>query len=101
MLTKVMEFMQDYVLVYGEIGLNFILDYIMYVIVIYALYVIGMQLKTKVMSLWVQGDLNEWVVITRFGQQIQAGIGLSCFRTPFDSVAIFPSKLTKVEVQTQ
>jgi len=32
---------------------------------------------------------------------VKAGIGLTCFRTPFDSVAIFPSKLTKVEVSTQ
>ena len=101
MLTQVMAFVNDYVLVYGEMVLNIFLDYILYVILAYILYQIGLQLKSRVMSLWVQADLNEWVVITRGGKLVQAGIGLSCFRTPFDSVAIFPSKLTKVEVQTQ
>ena len=96
-----MAFVNDYVLVYGEMVLNIFLDYILYVILAYILYQIGLQLKSRVMSLWVQADLNEWVVITRGGKLVQAGIGLSCFRTPFDSVAIFPSKLTKVEVQTQ
>jgi len=32
---------------------------------------------------------------------VKAGIGLSCFKGPFEQVAIFPSKLVKVQVTTQ
>jgi len=41
------------------------------------------------------------VVRIRDGEQVMAGVGLSCFKSPFESVAIFSSKLTKVEVTTQ
>ena len=44
---------------------------------------------------------NEWVVIIRNGEQQQAGIGLSCYKTPWDSVAVFPSRNVKVEVKTE
>jgi hypothetical protein len=77
-----------------------VLDCAVYAIVAYSLFQVALKVQKYVMTLYVQADLNEWVVITRGGKLIQAGIGLSCFRTPFDSVAIFPSKLTKVEVQT-
>ena len=52
-------------------------------------------------SLWIEGKPNEWVVIMRNGEFLQAGIGLSCFIGPFDQVAIFPSKLVKIEIKTQ
>ena len=44
---------------------------------------------------------NEWVVIIRNGEQQQAGIGLTCYKTPWDSVAVFPSRNVKVEVKTE
>jgi len=37
----------------------------------------------------------------RDGEQINAGIGLNCYKSPWDSVAIFPSRLVKVEVKTE
>ena len=37
----------------------------------------------------------------RGGNMKQAGIGLNTIVGPFDQVAIFPSKLNKVEVRTQ
>ena len=52
-------------------------------------------------SLWVEGKPNEWVVIMRNGDFVQAGIGLSTFIMPFDTHAIFPSKLVKVEITTE
>lgn len=52
------------------------------------------------MSLWEQAESNEWLVVTRDGNLVQAGIGLSCFRGPFDTVAKIPSSLVKVEVET-
>ena len=85
----------------GETALGIFIDYFFYVVLIATLYQLGKRVYAYVMSLWVQGDLNEWVIITRNGELQQAGIGLSCFRGPFDSVAVFPSKLTKVEVRTQ
>lgn len=44
---------------------------------------------------------NEWVLILRDGELVKAGIGLACFKSPFESVATFPSKLVKVDVYTQ
>ena len=100
MLSKALGFGQV-LLTYGEMALNLILDYILWVIIAFVLYKIAIQLRAKIMSYWVQADLNQWVVITRGGKLIKAGIGLTTIRTPWDAVAIFPSKLTKVEVQTQ
>lgn len=37
----------------------------------------------------------------RDGECVKSGVGMSCFRGPFDQVAIFPSRLVKVEVKTQ
>ena len=63
-------------------------------------YKIGKQALEYVMSLWVQGKPNEWVVIMRNGEFVWAAIGLSTFIGPFDQVAIFPSRLNKVEIVT-
>lgn len=41
------------------------------------------------------------MLVLRDGELVKAGIGLSCFKSPYDSVAIFPSKLVKVDVNTQ
>ena len=49
-------------------------------------------------SLWVSGKPNEWVLITKSsGKMVKAGIGLRCFKGPFDSVATFPAKCYKVK----
>jgi hypothetical protein len=77
------------------------LDWADYGLAAYFLYQFAMIVDRRVMSKWVNAELNQWVVITRGGKMVQAGIGLNCFVTPFDSIAVFPSKLTKVEVQTQ
>lgn len=47
-------------------------------------------------TLWVNGEPNKWVLIMRNGKMIKAGVGLKCFKGPFDQVATFPSKLYKV-----
>lgn len=54
-----------------------------------------------VCSLHVSGKANEWVLILNNGALKQAGIGLSCFRGPFDQVARFPSKVNKVCFNTE
>ena len=53
-----------------------------------------------VKSLYVEGQANEWVLILNDGNLKQAGIGLSCFKGPFDQVARFPSKVHKVNFET-
>ena len=82
-------------------GLAFVVGWFGYVVVAFALYKAGIMAMNYVNSLWVEGKPNEWVVIMQNGEFKQAGIGLSCFIGPFDQVAIFPSKLIKLEVQTQ
>ena len=53
-------------------------------------------------SLHVSGLANEWVVlIGSDGAMKQCGVGLNCFRGPFDQVAKFPAKVNKVEFSTQ
>jgi hypothetical protein len=54
------------------------------------------------MYLHVSGKANEWVVlIGSNGKMKKAGIGLNCFRMPFDQVALFPSRVNKIEFDTQ
>jgi hypothetical protein len=50
----------------------------------------------------VSGKANEWVVVIGSdGVMKKAGIGLNCFRLPFDQVATFPSRVNKIEFDTQ
>ena len=44
---------------------------------------------------------NEWVLILRNREMLKAGVGLRCFRGPFDSVARFPAKVYKVEFKAE
>ena len=67
----------------------------------FVLYKVGLAVRAFIDTLWVEGKPNEWVVIMSGGKQKQAGIGLNTIVGPFDQVAIFPSKLNKVEVRTQ
>lgn len=53
------------------------------------------------MTLMIQGKPNEWVVIINNGKQVQAGIGLTLTKGPYDQVAIFPSKVNKVNFRCQ
>lgn len=77
------------------------LTWVVYLIVLYNMYLLGKFLYNYIMTLRVTALPNEWVVILNNGEQVKAGIGLSCFRSPWDQVAKFPSKLVKVEVKTQ
>ena len=81
--------------------ISFAVAWIAPVIALYALYKVALVVIKYTNSLWIEGKPNEWVVIMRDGEFKQAGIGLSCFIGPFDQVAIFPSKLVKLECTTQ
>ena len=35
-------------------------------------------------TLWVEGRPNEWVLIMNNGEMVKAGVGLRCFKGPFD-----------------
>merc|ERR1712046_69959 len=52
-------------------------------------------------TLWVEGKVDEWVVIMRGGDMVKAGIGLKTFKGPFDQVARFPAKINRVNFQTE
>jgi len=71
-----------------------------YIILLYYLRFVVKWVYEMVMSQSVVGEPNEWVCIMRDGEAVKSGIGLSCFKSPFDSVAKFSSKLVKVEVTT-
>ena len=86
----------------GLVGwLVYALTWLPLILLISYLVKLGKWVYAKAMEQYVVGDPNEWVVIMRNGEQVAAGIGLSCFKQPWDSVAKFPSKLCKVEVTTQ
>jgi len=52
-------------------------------------------------SLYVSGEANEWVLIMRNGKMVKAGVGLSCFRAPFDQVATFPAQVKRVTFKSE
>lgn len=54
-----------------------------------------------VMTLHVSGTPTEWVIIMNNGKMKRAGVGLSCFRGPFDQVAKFPARVNKVTFRTE
>ena len=35
-------------------------------------------------TLWVNGKSNEWILIMNSGEMVKAGVGLRCFKGPFD-----------------
>lgn len=83
------------------VWLMYALTWVAPLLAAYFLYHLVKQIYTFVMSQWVQGGPNEWVIIMRDGEQRHAGIGLSCFKSPFEQVAIFPSQLVKLDVKSQ
>ena len=60
----------------------------------------AMVLYAFMMTLFVEAKPNEWLVIMRNGKMVSAGIGAATMISPWDSVAIFPSRLVKVEFKT-
>jgi regulator of protease activity HflC (stomatin/prohibitin superfamily) len=52
-------------------------------------------------SLYVEAKPNEWLVVMNNGKLKSAGIGTAIVRNPFDTVAVFPSRLVKIDVKTQ
>ena len=59
-------------------------SWIPYLLFLYGLYQLSLYIYKYVMTLRVVGEPNEWVVIMRNGEEVQSGIGLLCFRGPFD-----------------
>jgi hypothetical protein len=67
---------------------------------------VGMQIAIVKMAeyvktLWVEGKPNEWVLLMNNGKMTKAGIGLRCFRGPFDQVAKFPAKIYKANFEAE
>jgi len=59
----------------------------------------GVQIAS---AMHVSGKANEWVVlIDSAGKMKKCGVGLNCFRMPYDQVVTFPSKVNKVDFKTQ
>ena len=52
-------------------------------------------------TLYVEAKPNEWLVVMNNGKMVSAGIGMTLMRGPFDTVAVFPSRMVKVEIKTQ
>lgn len=67
-----------------------------------AFIVVTVQQLTKLMqSLFVSGAANEWVLIMSNGKLKQTGIGLACFKGPYDQVAKFPARVFKATFTTE
>ena len=65
--------------------------------IVFALKFISAYLGT----LWVAGGADQWVLVMRNGKMQQAGIGLKCFKGPFDQVATFPARTHKVNFKSE
>ena len=65
--------------------------------IVFALKFIGAYMST----LWVAGGADQWVLVMRNGKMQQAGIGLKCFKGPFDQVATFPARTHKVTFKSE
>lgn len=59
------------------------------------------QIVKLIKSLFVQGKANEWVLIMNNGKMKKAGIGLACFKGPYDQVATFPARIFKANFSTE
>lgn len=69
--------------------------------IIWVLRIACMHAFTFAKSLWVEGKSNEWILIMNSGKMVKAGVGLRCFKGPFDQVATFPAKVYKVNFETE
>ena len=77
------------------------MTFLPFLLALYYLKDVGKWAYALAMDQSVTGEPNEWVVRVMNGEETASGVGLSCFKSPFESVAIFSSKLVKVEVMTQ
>jgi flotillin len=59
----------------------------------------GMVLFRYYQSLYVEAKPNEWLVVMNNGKMVSAGIGVGMVRGPFDTVAVFPSRMVKVDIK--
>lgn len=50
-------------------------------------------------SLYVEAKPNEWLVVMNNGKMVSAGIGIGMIKSPFDTCAVFPSRLVKVDIR--
>ena len=73
-----------------------VVPFILPLILLYVAFTLGKQLYAYALTQQVVGESNEWVVIIRDGKMVTAGVGLNCFKWPFDSVAKFPSSVKEV-----
>ena len=71
------------------------------IVVLYAFKAMCIQIYNFAKDLWVEGKPNEWVLVMNNGMMKRAGVGLRCFRGPFDQVATFPAKIYKVNFHTE
>lgn len=53
------------------------------------------------MSLYTHAKPNEWLVVMNNGKMVSAGIGGRKWKGPFDTCAVFPSRMVKIECKTQ
>ena len=59
----------------------------------------GMVLFRYYQSLYVEAKPNEWLVVMNNGKMVSAGIGVGMVRGIFDTVAVFPSRMVKVDIK--
>ena len=78
-----------------------VIDNTFYVMLAYGAYKLSLRIYAYYLTLVVQGEPNQWVVVMRDGRFVKAGIGLSLVKMPFQEVAIFPSQIRKVDFSTE
>ena len=66
-----------------------IVNFMIYSVVLPLAVVVGLKMALTatynyICSLWVDGKPNEWVLIMNNGEMVKAGVGLRCFKGPFD-----------------
>lgn len=81
--------------------ITYVLKSIVPIFAIYYAYKGGLVLYSYWSSLYVEAKPNEWLVVMNNGKMVSAGVGTAMMRGPFDTVAVFPSRLVKVEINTQ
>ena len=64
-------------------------DIVIYSVVIPIAIIIGLKMAVEqvvnyLKTLWVNGKPNEWILIMNSGKMVKAGVGLRCFKGPFD-----------------
>jgi hypothetical protein len=84
-----------------ELGHKVFFKALLPVLVLFVVYHTIKFAYTNLMKLYVSGKPNEWVLLLNNGKLKSKGIGLSCFRGPFDQVATFPARVYQVNFTTE